>query len=111
MSGKDEIVLRKIVAYIDDALTYTAGLDYDGFIADGKTMAATAFIIGQIGELSKSVSEEIQRTNPQISWVGMRGLRNRIVHDYENIDLTKLWEVITLNLIELREQLNEIFRG
>ncbi|HZX21192.1 MAG TPA: HepT-like ribonuclease domain-containing protein [Clostridia bacterium] len=35
----------------------------------------------------------------------MRGLRNRIVHDYEGVNLNLIWEIIDLNLGTLREQL------
>lgn len=35
----------------------------------------------------------------------MRGLRNRIVHDYEGINLKLIWEIIDMDIGILREQL------
>ncbi|HHU75866.1 MAG TPA: DUF86 domain-containing protein [Firmicutes bacterium] len=38
----------------------------------------------------------------------MRGLRNRIVHDYEGINLNLIWEIIDMDIKKLKEQLSEI---
>jgi len=81
------MILQKIAGYVREALSYTQGMSFDDFSQDSKTINATAFVLGQIGELAKQVSEELQTANPQIEWRGMRGLRNRIVHDYENLDM------------------------
>ena len=35
----------------------------------------------------------------------MRGLRNRIVHDYEGVNLKLIWEIIDMDIKILREQL------
>ena len=34
-----------------------------------------------------------------------RGLRNRIIHDYDGVHLKLVWEIIEIDLEELREQL------
>ena len=108
MSDRDKLILQKIVGYISEALSYTHNLDFEIFSQDRKTINATAFVLGQIGELAKQVSEEIQNTNPHIQWRGIRGLRNRIVHDYENIDMNRLWEVISDDLPELEKQIQQL---
>ena len=69
---------------------------------------AGPFVIGQIGELAKVVSDELQAATPHINWSGMKGLRNRIVHEYENVDLRMLWAVIKTDLPTLRLQLEEM---
>ncbi len=108
MNAKDKIVLQKIVVYVTEAQSYTKGMSFDDFAADSKTVNATAFVLGQIGELAKLVSDETQNANPQIQWRGIRGLRNRIVHDYENLDMTMFWEVVRDDLPELERQMQEL---
>ena len=105
MSDKSLVVLGKILKYSRDALSYVGDMDYDLFITDSKTLSAVAFALGQIGELAKNVSDDVQSATPEINWRGMRGLRNRIVHDYENIDSMMLWDVIKTYLPELIEQI------
>jgi uncharacterized protein with HEPN domain len=111
MNDRDRIILRKMLNYISEALFYTNGLDFGAFAEDSKTINATAFVLGQIGELAKLVSEEMQSIAPQIPWRGIRGLRNRIIHDYENLDMTMFWEVVRDDLPELRYQLQKLLEN
>ena len=110
MSERDRIILQKILKYINEAMSYTEGMDFGSFSQDSKTMSATAFALGQIGELAKEVSSEIESKYPHLPWKGMRGMRNRIVHDYENVDLNMLWDVVSNYLPELIGQINNILK-
>lgn len=38
----------------------------------------------------------------------MRGLRNRIVHDYEGVNLNLIWEIIDIDIRVLKEQLTKL---
>ena len=105
MNDRDKLILGKVIMYIGEVLSYVEDLDFTSFSTDRKTINATAFVLGQIGELASQVSEETRNANPQIMWRGMRGLRNRIVHDYENIEMKRLWEVVFDELPELKKQI------
>ena len=63
---------------------------------------------GLIGELAGKLSKEIMKENPQIEWQGLKSLRNRIVHDYEGVNLTMIWGFLTEELDELKEQISKI---
>ena len=108
MNAKDRIVLRKIAGYVDEALSYTRELDFIGFSQDSKTVNATAFVLGQIGELSKQISQETKEASPHIEWRGIRGLRNRIIHEYENLDMDRFWDVVRDDLPELERQIQAL---
>lgn len=58
MIAKDRIVLQKICNYIRDAISFTADIDFYSFMQDRKTISASAFSIGQIGELVRELSNE-----------------------------------------------------
>jgi uncharacterized protein with HEPN domain len=108
MSDRDRGILLKIEKYILDAGNYTAEMDYDSFSNDSKTISATAFVLGQVGELAKEISPDMTAAHPGIPWKGMRGMRNRIVHDYENVDLKILWETIRDDLPALLSQIRAL---
>ena len=108
MRDKDKRTLQKIVSYIDDARQYKQGLSFDAFLLDNKTTSACAFVVLQIGELAKELSEDVQNLNLSIPWNGIRGMRNRLVHNYENVDMTILWDTVETSLPELKNQLVEI---
>jgi uncharacterized protein with HEPN domain len=108
MNDRDRILLQKIEKYILDAANYTAGMDFSVFSNDSKTISATAFVMGQVGELAKEISTDMTAAHPDIPWKGMRGMRNRIVHDYENVDLKILWGTISEDLPVLLSQIRAV---
>jgi len=108
MTSKDRIILQKISGYIDDVAQYVNGLPFEQFMTDKKTISACAFTVSQIGELAKDISLSIQEEYADIPWKSIRGMRNKIVHDYENIDFAVLWGTITKSLPELVNQIDEI---
>ncbi len=108
MKSKDRIIIQKIISYINDIETYIDGIDAMKFLDDKKTITACAFTVSQIGELSKEISEETQNKYRDIPWKSIKGMRNKIVHDYESVDLSVLWATIKESLPELKNKLKEI---
>ena len=43
-----------------------------------------------------------------IPWNSIKGMRNKIVHDYENVDLSVLWGTIKESLPKLKNDLKDI---
>ena len=108
MRSKDRIIIQKIIGYIDDVEKYTEGTEAKDFLDDKKTITACAFTVSQIGEIVKEIEEDTMKKYSDIPWNSIKGMRNRIVHDYENVDLSVLWGTIKESLPELKEKLKEI---
>ena len=87
MKNKEYMSIKKMVEYIDKALRYTEGCDFESFSENEEKVDATVFAISQIGELVKNISKETMEEYPQIEWIILKNLRNKIVHDYEGIKL------------------------
>lgn len=111
MKDKEYISIKKMMEYIDKALEYTKGYNFEEFSNDSKTSDATVFIISQIGELVKNISKETIKKYPNIEWNMIKGLRNRIVHDYEGVILKSVWYVVTNDIIDLKKQLQLILEN
>lgn len=108
MKNKEYISLVKMIEYIDKAIEYTKGYTFESFCNDNKTIDATVFAISQIGELVKNISNETMNKYNNIEWNMIKGLRNRIVHDYEGISLKSIWYVVNNDIIELKEYIKTI---
>ncbi len=108
MKGKDRIIIQKIIMYINDVENFIQNMNMKLFFEDKKTITACAFTVSQIGELSKEISEETQEKYKYIPWKSIKGMRNKIVHDYENVDLSVLWGTIKQSLPELNSELKDI---
>lgn len=105
---RNEVIVQKLIAYADKIIGYCADVDYDQFSADSKLAEACVFNLSQMGELANRVDDTFAKEHPEIPWRYIYGLRNRIVHDYEGVNLLLIWEIIHDDLPELREQLNRI---
>ena len=108
MQSKEYMSLKKMLEYIEKSLKYTEGYTFEEFSADEKTIDATVFNISQIGELVKNISKETMTKYSNIEWNMIKGLRNRIVHDYEGISLKSIWYVLKNDVIELKEEIEKI---
>ena len=108
MNSRDRIIIQKIVGYIDDVEKYVEDIEARDFLDDKKTITACAFTVSQIGELVKEITDETIDKYPNIPWNSIKGMRNRIVHDYENVDLSVLWGTIMESLPDLKNELKDI---
>ena len=108
MKSKDRIIIQKIIGYIEDVETYVSGLEPRDFFDDKKTITACAFTVSRIGELVKEITDETINKYKEIPWNSIKGMRNRIVHDYDNVDLSVLWGTIKESLPELKNKLKDI---
>lgn len=107
---RDEIIIKKLLAYTEKIINYCAGYDYDSFVTDSKLVEACVFNLSQMGELCKNVDSNYAQRHTQIPWSEMYGLRNRIVHDYDGVNMLLVWEIISGDLPELREALSELVK-
>ena len=108
MKDKDKLILTKILNYIEEIQEYIKGYTKEQFSKDRKTVNACVFDLSQIGELIGKISEETLKENPNVEWRGLKALRNRIVHDYEGINLNMVWGFLDTELEELRIVLENI---
>lgn len=82
-----------------------ADCDYDSFSENDMLVEACVFNLGQLGEVANKIEEEYEEAHPEIPWRQIYGLRNRIIHDYEGINLNLIWEIIKEDLPDLYARL------
>lgn len=105
---KNKAIVENIIKYMAKVLDYTKGMDYDTFINDSMLVEACVFNISQIGELAHKISARFEENNSSIPWRVMYGLRNKIVHDYEGVNLVLIWDIIKDDLPELYKKLVDL---
>ena len=108
MESRNIQIFTKIISRAKEAISDTENMDYNTFLEDDKTIRAVVFSISQIGELVKALDENILNKYNNINWIEIRGLRNRIIHDYEGIQFRVIWEVIVEDLPRLIKDIKEI---
>jgi uncharacterized protein with HEPN domain len=63
-----------------------------------------------MGEAAKNVSDDVRAEFPNIDWAGMIGMRNILVHRYQEIDYLELWTVVNRDLPPIVEALSAYLR-
>jgi uncharacterized protein with HEPN domain len=79
---------------------------------DGNRILALSLVksIEIIGEAASKVSKETRAQFPEIPWVVIVAMRNRLIHAYYEIDLDRVWDTITDDLPPLVSTLEGIIR-
>ena len=62
---------------------------------------ALARAVEVIGEAANRVSDSTQSQTPQIPWRSIIGMRNHLVHQYDEVNYDTLWEVATIHAASL----------
>ena len=109
MAERDwRVWIEDILEAIEAIVQYTTGLDLDGFAADRRTVDAVIWNFALIGEAERHAPPDVQARYPVIPWARMQGMRNVLIHDYRNTNLTVVWETARDDLPPLVSLLREI---
>lgn len=71
---------------------FKQGLNREQFIKDEKSQSAIIFQLLIIGEATKRLSMSLRQQYPQIPWLKMAGMRDNLIHEYDDIDLEQVWK-------------------
>jgi uncharacterized protein with HEPN domain len=94
MSRRDtQLLIEDILEAANRILTYTRDLSFEDFTADQKTVDAVARNFEIIGEAASRLPEEFKSKHPDINWIRITGLRNRIIHEYFGVDYSLVWKI------------------
>lgn len=96
---------RDVAVYLDDALrairnieTYAAGMSFEDFRADQKTLDAVVRNLEVIGEAVKRVPESVREAYPDIAWRPAAAMRDFLIHEYPEIDAQAVWDTVYRDL-------------
>jgi addiction module RelB/DinJ family antitoxin len=105
---RDKLMLSKIKKYAEEAIQFKDEMTLKEFEQDEKTVAACVFNLRQIGEVAGKLTADTRDRYPELPWHSLRGLRYRILHDYEGVSLNIIWETIEDSLSDLVRSINKI---
>ncbi len=71
---------------------------------------ASLLLMSNIGEYCSRISDELKTKYATVAWRQIKGLRNRIAHDYTGIDYEMVFDIIQNDLPKLKESFENILR-
>ncbi len=103
--------LQDVLDAIEAVREYTAGMDQEAYLADGKTQAAVERKLQILTEaLIRIGRQEIQELCPGVDWLGARGLGNFLRHEYDRVESVRIWETVEDDLPELERAVQSAMR-
>jgi len=112
MSPKRDILdyLTDMVDAIDAAHSFVVDMDVEQFRVDRRTVYATTHALEIVGEAAKRIPESVRVRYAAVPWRLMAGMRDRLIHGYETVDLDVLWKTVTEDLPTTRPLIAEVIR-
>ena len=83
------------------AIEFKGDSDKAAFMADRKTQSAVLHQLLIIGEAVKRLSPGFREKHPEIPWKQIAGTRDKIIHEYNNVDLDEVWRTLTADVPRL----------
>ena len=108
MKSKDKRLLEGILTFAKKVDRRIEGLSLEKFLADDDINEAVLYAIGQMGEYTIRLSDAFREDYPEEIWHKLIGIRNRVFHSYEQIDLKKVYELAEENIEHTINLINEI---
>jgi uncharacterized protein with HEPN domain len=91
-----------IVDHIDHVERFTSGLNATTFAANDQVIFAVKYALVILSEATAKLGDIATDRWPNIPWREIRGLGNRLRHDYEVVDLARIWLLIKRDLPPLK---------
>jgi uncharacterized protein with HEPN domain len=86
---------------------FVAGLDFNAFLADRRTLYAVTRALEIISESSRRLPDDLKGRHTHIDWRGIAAAGNIYRHAYDGVDNALVWNVIVADLQPLETALKE----
>lgn len=96
------------IAHIEE---YTVNANQETFEDDDYMQDAVIRRFEIIGEAVKHIPEDFRKDHPEIPWKLATGMRDVLVHNYNEVNFERLWKTIKEDLPKFKKQVEEILQS
>jgi uncharacterized protein with HEPN domain len=100
-------LLLDIVASIDHIRSFAAGIAFEQYLQDRKTRSAVERELLIISEAAVRLGSDAEAICPGPDWRDIRGLGNKLRHDYDGLNDELLWQTVQSDLLPLRKDVEK----
>jgi uncharacterized protein with HEPN domain len=104
-------LLNHILEAIASIEEYTLTISEEKFLSSRLIQDAVLRNLEIIGEASRNISPEIKDQYPQVPWRKINGMRNKLIHEYTTVDIKTVWNVLQVELPELKKHALQILNS
>lgn len=99
--SRDEEIILDLAQACRLILAFTSDQDKAAFLVDVKTQSSVLAQIIILGEAVNRLSDTFKAEHSQIPFAQIKGMRNRVTHEYKEVDFELVWDAIEQNIPEL----------
>jgi uncharacterized protein with HEPN domain len=100
--------VEDILDAMEKAEVMLSGTDFKSFKEDYQLNFAVVRALEIIGEATKRLPDSIRKQYPEIPWKDMAGMRDRIIHGYDTVNLSIVWGTVKNRIPEIRPKIEHI---
>lgn len=104
----DDLIIIDLQNSAQRTLRFTEGLSYEDFLDNELVLAAVQHQLVILGEAVKRLSTEFREVHPDIPWGRIAGLRDVLIHRYDEVDLEVIWGVIGRDIPDLLRKIEPL---
>jgi uncharacterized protein with HEPN domain len=106
-----QVCLRQMRDHAQEAVELMRGKSREGLLADRTLNLAVVHLLEILGEAANRMPPDERLKYPQVPWPQIIGLRHRLVHGYDRVDLDIVWQIITRHLPPLVAELEKTLQA
>lgn len=106
--SRDDAYLYDVLESARAILEYMRDKTWESFSQDSLVQDAVVRRLEIIGEASGRVSIETQKKYSHLPWQAMKGTRNKVIHEYDSVQLDIIWDIVQKDLPALVSELEKI---
>lgn len=110
MSKSHLIFINHILESIEIVESHIKGVTKKEFLKNIEKQDAVIRRIGIIGEAVKNIPIGVRKSNTNIPWRNIAGMRDIVVHEYFDVDLNYAWDTAKVGLPKLKRELTKFLK-
>lgn len=95
---RDQAYLLDILGAAKLAISYVEGITLEKFLTDTQIQDSVIRRLEIIGEAAKRISDETKESYSSVPWIEMISMRNFMIHEYDDVDVSIVWETVNRDL-------------
>jgi len=103
--------LEDILVNLEKAEQFVEGITFEQFAEDDQINYAVLRALEIAGEATKRLPPEVRGRHPSVPWREMAGMRDRIIHGYDYVNLQIVWETVKRRIPTVKPQIRQVLEA